>query len=197
MSSDFNAGMMKENLLSKKSKKKSLTIRSQVFDRTIGRHDPPVRIVAKARRIIDIHLDQILIKAIIAAVPASSGVHEQPTREIHIGAHEAGKGFVGYRHGVQKVRFGSLHQGAVRRVTGQVGQTLPFEAKSPYNGEPTGRASVGGFVGEVQVVGWYTGRGIECETQTVRKAFRLREESVDGRGVGSERRQRALEKVIC
>ena len=87
-----------------------LTIRGQIFDGAVRGQDPAVRVVAVARRIVHIHLDQILVEAVVATVPSPRGVQENPVRDVHRGADETGEGLVGCWRGVQKVRLRLLRQ---------------------------------------------------------------------------------------
>jgi hypothetical protein len=63
-------------------------VRDEVLDGRVGRGDPPVAVRGEAARVVEVHLDEILVEAVGAAAPAAVAVHELPVREPDVGAQE-------------------------------------------------------------------------------------------------------------
>jgi hypothetical protein len=60
-----------------------------MFDRRIGGGDPAVAVFLEPDRIVQIHLDEILVEAVGAAAPAAVAIDELAVGEPYIGPQEA------------------------------------------------------------------------------------------------------------
>jgi len=86
-----------------------------------------VAVVSVSRRIVDVHLEEVLVEAVVAAVPAASGVEEAAVRDCDCGAQEAGEGDIVVWSGGEEVGFRFLGQGTISGVPREVGEVLPFQ----------------------------------------------------------------------
>lgn len=64
-------------------------VRDDVLDGRLGRGDPAVTVLAEAARVVQVHLDEVLVEAVGAAAPPTVAVDEQPVGELQSGPKQA------------------------------------------------------------------------------------------------------------
>lgn len=125
------------------------------------------------------YLDEILVEAVIATIPASNAVHKTSSRDVNIGADKArprlGRGWTR----AEKVALSLLCQSGIRFVPSQVGQASPLEYKGAHSGESIGLRAIVAAIGEDQVVVRDTGASVESVAQIIRQIECLLQEGVD------------------
>lgn len=140
----------------------------QVLDGTLHRRHPPVLVRREPIRVVQVHLDQVLIVAIRPTRPSTRAVDKAAIRDAHVAAQQARKRLAQLRvERVDQVGFALLGELAVRGVAGQVGQPCPFHHEGADGGDAVG-GGVGqaGRVEEDAVVGYACGR-VEGEFERV------------------------------
>jgi hypothetical protein len=113
-------------------------VRGQVGDGAVGGEDPAVFVGAEAGWVVDVHLDEVLVKAVVAAVPTTRSVLELASVDVDVGTHKTRPWLGGGWLRAQEVALGFLCQGAICLVSGQVGQASPFHHQSADSSESVG-----------------------------------------------------------
>ena len=132
-------------------------------DGAVGCEDPAVFVGAEAGWVVDVHLlgwklgwvsvvlfldslsnegvfylDEVLVKAVITAVPAARSVYEFASVNVNVSSDKTRPWLGGSWLGAQKVAFGFLCEGTVGLVSGQVGQASPFHHQGSGSSETVG-----------------------------------------------------------
>lgn len=112
----------------------------QILDGAVYRRHPSVLVGGEAVRVVEIHLDEVLVVAVGASRPSASAVEEAAIRNAHVAAQQAGKRLAQCRiERVDQVRFALLRELSVRRVSGEIGKARPFHHQSTDGGHAVAR----------------------------------------------------------
>lgn len=162
-------------------------VAGQILDRAVHRRHPPILVRGKAIRIVQVHLDQILIVAVGAARPSAVAVDEAAIRNTHIAAQQPRERLAqGRVERVDQIGLALLRQLAVGRVAGQVGQARPLHDQSADGGDAIGRGICQPWGVEVDaVVGDARGR-VEGELEVIAQALGFGEHGGGFGGVVAE-----------
>lgn len=172
-------------------------LREQMRRRRVHSCHPPVLVLPERRRIIDVHLDQVLVEAVVAAVPAALTVQKGAVLGAHVRAHQAGPRLRSPCRAEQVV-LGPLRELRIRLVSGEVAETRPFENKGANLCDVVGRCAAV-LLHRVEVdgaVGHAAGR-VKGHAETVGECLRLLEERFDFLRVGPQVLVRPLEQIIA
>ena len=124
-------------------------------------------------------LDKVLIKAVVATVPPTNGVHETSVRNVNVSAHKARPRLRRRWLGAQKIALSFLCESTICIVASEIRKMSPLQHESAGSGESVRRRAIVAPVTENEIVVWDTGRSIECVAQVVGKVDRLLEEGID------------------
>lgn len=105
-------------------------MRSQVLNTRVGSDNPAFQVFPELLTVVHIHLDKVLVETIGTAVPPATGVNEETSGDVHVGADQARERLAQF--GVQRrkeIVFGLLCEFIVFRVPSQITQTSPFKDK--------------------------------------------------------------------
>lgn len=99
----------------------------QVLDGAIYSQHPSVLIGRKPNRVVEVHLDEIFIKAVRTAGPATLAVKEVARRDRDVCPQQTGERLAHVRVlWDDQVGFTLLGEFSIRGIARQVGQTSPF-----------------------------------------------------------------------
>lgn len=90
-------------------------------NRAIGSRLPTIAIILVPLWIVDVHLDQILVRTVVARSPASILVLHLSGLNTEVAASQPGPDLVGR----EPVRFCLLREVAVGRISGEIREMLP------------------------------------------------------------------------
>lgn len=153
-------------------------MRHEVFNTRVCRKDPPddsvssdkhlarslhlpVSICTKPRRVVHVHLEQILVERVVATLPAASCVQEQTGRNVNVGSQQTWEGLTGCRLRVQQVRLAFLGKLGVSLISRKVGQPCPFKNQTSNGRKPIAGRIISAPVTEVEIVAWYAGGSVK------------------------------------
>ena len=125
------------------------------------------------------YLDEILVEAVIATVPATNSVHKSTCRDVDVGAHKTRPWLGRGRPRAQKIALSLLCQSSVCVVSSQVRQVSPLKHQSTDSGESICLRTIVAAIGEEQIVGRHSGAGLKCIAQGVCETGCLLQEAVD------------------
>lgn len=114
-------------------------VRGEVLHCRVGGGDPAIAVEAIALRVVDVHLDEVLVEAVIAAGPAAVAVEERAVLGADVGADQAGPG-LGAALGREQVRLAPVGELRILGVARQVAQARPLEDQ----GADLGQVAAGG-----------------------------------------------------
>lgn len=157
---------------------------------------PAVLVLAKRPWVIHVHLDQVLVEAIVVTRPATAAIQETAVLGANECANQTGPS-LGSSLGTQQIVLRLLRQGSIRLVAAQVTEMGPFKNQCANfsNVVPVSAAVLLGWVQKDGWVGDAAGR-VKCHAETVSKCLRLLQEGIDSFGISSEVLVRTLEQVI-
>lgn len=142
-------------------------MRNEILNRRVGRQLPPVAVLAKPVRIIQIHLDEVLVEAVGSAAPSSIRIYKLPGLQVDISPQQPRERLTQRRLRPQEVGLGLLCETCVFLITGQVAQAGPFQHQRADGGEAVCvGASLAGRVEPEVVVGDAAG-GVEGDFEVV------------------------------
>ena len=145
----------------------------EILDGRVGSRDPAILVLAEADGIVQVHLDQVLVEAVVAADPAAAAVEELAVRDVHVGADQAREGLTGCRLWVEEVRLALLGQLPVRGIPHDVAQARPLQHQRADGGDAVGRGTPRARgIEEDRVVG-YAARRIKSDLEVVGQVLGL------------------------
>lgn len=155
-------------------------VRGEVLDGRVGGRLPARTVLFKCLGVVQVHLDEVLVEAVGAAVPAAGVVDKGARGRVNVGPDQA-RERLGGPLGRQEVRLAPLGQLGVGGVARQVGQARPLEDQGAGAGEAVlarvdalGRARV-----EDDVAGGDAAVGAKGDGQSIGQRLGLRQERVD------------------
>lgn len=93
-------------------------MRGQVLDAGVGRENPSFLVELEPGRVVDVHLDEVLVEAVEPTTPATSGIYERPILDKYTAPYQARPGLILWRLGVEEVGLGLVGELAVALVPG-------------------------------------------------------------------------------
>ena len=151
-------------------------VAGQVFDAAVHGLHPSVLVRREPIRVVQVHLDEVLVVAICTSGPTSFRVHEGSIGDAHIGSKEARVRLTDLRvKRVDQVRLTLLGQGVVGIVAREVGKAGPFQDQRADGGQAVGRGV--GDPGWVKIKGVVRDAGscVEREAQVIAQVLGLLE----------------------
>lgn len=172
--------------------------RSEVLHARVGGQDPSVLVQGKGVRVVDVHLDEVLVEAVGAAAPAAVGVEELAVVEADLAAHHAGEGLAGLGQRVEEVALAALRERRVLVVARQVAQPRPLEHQRAYAGDAVLRLPALAHLGaeDDDAVG-HAARRVKGDLEPRGEAGRLADEGVELALVLDEVLSGAIEQVVA
>jgi len=101
-------------------------VRRQVLNGRFHGNDPPLLVLPKPDGVIQVHLDQILVEAVVAAYPAAVAVDKQARGNIHVRTDQTREWLAKCWLRVEEILLALLCQSTVGFVPCQITETCPF-----------------------------------------------------------------------
>ena len=172
-------------------------VRDEVLHRGVGGEDPAAFVVGEADRVVQVHLDQVLVEAVIGGAPATTAVDEFARGDLDARAQEAGEGLADeLRPGAEKVGFGALGEFAVHRVSCDITEASPLEHEGADGGNAVGVGAKLAGRAEVEAVIGHPAGGVEGDLEVVGEVHSLLEDGPDGFRLACLPRNVACHQVV-
>lgn len=133
----------------------------------------------KTTRNAETYLDEVLVEAVISAIPPASGVDKTPSGDVDVSTHETRPRLCECWARIQEIAFGLLCQRAICIVASQIGQASPLQYQGADGGKSVGLRTIIAAISKQEVIGGDTRRCFESVAQIVGEVDGLLQESVD------------------
>lgn len=88
----------------------------EVLDGRVGRQDPSLLVLGEELGVVQVHLDEVLVKAIRTTAPSTVIIRKLAAVNANLTAHQSWEWFVGLRQGVEQELLALLRKFAVRFI---------------------------------------------------------------------------------
>ena len=171
-------------------------MRGKVLHGRVGSLDPAVSVLAVRLAVIQVHLDEVLVEAVVVGRPATVTVLERAVLGADKGTNQTGPGF-GATGGIEEVALRLCDELGVLVVASQVAEASPLDDEGTNLGNVV---AAGVAVARLRVekdrwVGHTAGR-VKGDGETIGESSGLVKKRLNLPRVGREVAVRAIEKII-
>lgn len=171
-------------------------VRGEVLNSRVSSLDPAISVLAVRLAIIQVHLDEVLVEAVVVGRPATIAVLERAVLGAHKGTNQTGPG-LGATGGIEEVALCLCDELGILVVARQVAETSPLENEGTDLGNVVAAsAAVARLRVEKDCRVGDTAGGVKGDGKTVGKGPGLIKKRLNLSRVGREVAIRAVEKVI-